>query len=315
MNNRQIITTILDDLNIVYWTEGTNVSIDSINIQCPFYDCGDQSNHMGIFEDSLCFSCWRCKRKGHFSFLLKIITGKNMEECTDMIDEISGVKDKDGMDRITEASSSWQDISEKQKEEVTSVPLPKYFEKIHEKINYPLLRRYLKRRDLSIEKIINEGCGVCRVGKYMNRMIIPIHQHGGQISFAAADMTGTAKIPYDYPSMSINNYLYGYDNIQNILIVTEGILDAWRVGKEAVAMFGLYLTDKQKSLILKKKLDAIIFCLDGDAYWHARDEAVFFEPYVDKVDVVHIPFTEDPDSLGTKKIWKRIHDKMFKEEK
>ena len=135
MNNRQIITTILDDLNMVYWTEGTNVSRDSINIQCPFHDCGDHSNHMGIFEDSLCFSCWRCKRKGHLSFLLKVITGKSMEECTDMIESISGVRDKDGVDRIAEASGSWQEESAEQKEVITSSPLPKYFEKVHEPRN------------------------------------------------------------------------------------------------------------------------------------------------------------------------------------
>jgi len=230
-----------------------------------------------------------------------------------MIDEVSGAKDKDGADRIVDASRSWQGKREKRKEENTFSPLPKYFEKIYTDINYPLLRKYLRRRKLSIEHVIEQGCGVCRVGKYMNRMIIPIHQNQQQVSFAAVDMTGQAKISYLYPSMSINNYLYGYDGIENLLIITEGILDKWRVGKEAVAMFGLYLTDVQKSLILKLDLDCLVFCLDGDAYWHSRDEATFFTPYVNKVEVVKIPFTEDPDSLGTKEIWHRIYDRVFPE--
>jgi len=38
MHTRQIVTTILDELNIPWWDEGTNVSIGSINIQCPFQD-------------------------------------------------------------------------------------------------------------------------------------------------------------------------------------------------------------------------------------------------------------------------------------
>jgi DNA primase len=311
MHTRQIVTTILNELNVPWWDEGTNVSIDSVNIQCPFQDCGDHSNHMGIFDDSMLFSCWKCKRKGHFSFLLTVITGKSMEECTDMIDEISGAKDKEGAERISEASAGWAGRTEKETQLATTSPLPKYFEKINADINYPLLRKYLQRRNLSVEHVVENGCGVCRVGKYMNRMIIPIHQNGQQVSFAAADMTGQARTSYLYPGMSINSYLYGYDDIENLLIITEGILDKWRVGKEAVAMFGLYLTDIQKSLILKLNLDCLVFCLDGDAYWHSRKEASFFNPYVERVEVIKIPFTEDPDSLGTKEIWHKIHDKLF----
>lgn len=313
MNNHQLITTILDNLGIVYRTEGNNVSEGSINIQCPFYDCGDQSNHMGIFEDSLKFSCWRCRRKGHFSFLLRIITGEDIEDCLELINETSGTSEKEGVDRIGEASTSWQSGKKSEKEKIETAPLPKYFEAVHRKMDYPLLFKYIKRRKLSLEKLIEDGCGVCRVGPYMNRMVFPVVQDKRQVSFAAADMTGMAMTPYLYPSMLINNYLYGYDGVRGTMIVTEGILDKRRVGEEAVAMFGLFLTDTQKSLIIKKNLDNLFFCLDGDAYWHARDESKFFHPYVDTVEVVHIPFEEDPDSLGTETVWGMIDSHLAKD--
>ena len=290
MNNRQLITTILDDLNVTYWTEGTNVSIDSVNIKCPFSDCGDHSNHMGIFDNSLLYSCWKCRRKGHFSFLLKIITGDSVEECQDRIDAYSNSKDKEGAERIIEASTSWKGKEEEESKLAETSPLPKYFEKIH---------------------IVDIGCGVCRVGEYMNRLVFPVYQNRKQASFTAADMTGQARTPYVFPSMLINNYLYGYDDVKNIMIVTEGVLDKLRVGAEATAMFGSYLTDRQKSLILEKKLDWLVFCLDGDAYWQARKVSDFFLAYIDRVDVIRVPFEEDPDSLGTRAIWKLIDNHMI----
>jgi len=309
MNNRQLIATILDDLNVTYWTSGTNVSRDSINIQCPFSDCDDHSNHLGIFDDSLLFSCWKCRRKGHFSFLLSIISGDSIEECQGMIDAYSDAKDKDGAERILEASTAWKGKGEEDKLAETS-PLPEYFERVYVGMNFPLLRRYIKKRKITIEQLVEIGCGVCRVGKYMNRLIIPVRQHDKQVSFTAADMTGQARTPYVFPSMSINNYLYGYDDVQNVMIVTEGVFDKLRVGVEAVAMFGSYLTDIQRSLILKKELDWLVFCLDGDAYWQAKDVSNFFLAYIDRVAVIRVPFEEDPDSLGTREIWKLIEEQL-----
>ena len=193
-------------------------------------------------------------------------------------------------------------------------PLPKYFERIYEKIDFPLLHKYLKRRKFSLDHVISKGCGICRVGPYMNRMIIPVYFEGQQVSFVAADLTGKAKLKYDMPGST--KYLYGYDDLKQggTIIVEEGVLDQWRTGEDAIAMLGSYLTDKQKTLIIKKQPENLIFCLDGDAYWHARDEAAFFEPFVNRVEVVHIDFEEDPDSLGTEEVWRRIEEVMFQEE-
>jgi len=303
MNYERLITNILDRYNITYWLEGKNVSQDSINIQCPFYSCGDHSNHLGIFKDTLLFNCWRCGRKGHFSFLLKILTKMTDLECLAEIEE----------EKILLGFTEEEKKEEPNKNLIS--PLPEFFEKIDKRMDFPLLFRYLKRRKLTIDQVIERGCGICRVGRYMNRMIVPVYFEGEQVNFVAADMTGAAKVKYDMPG-DVRKYLYGYDDLEGDFgIVTEGVLDAWRVQKNSVAMLGSYLTDFQKSLILKKNLKTLIFCLDGDAYWHAREVSEFFTPFIDRVEVTRMDFEEDPDSLGTKKIWELIENQVFSKDK
>lgn len=296
MNYQRVIINILERYNITYWTEGKNVSRDSVNIQCPFHDCDDHSNHMGIFIDTMVFNCWKCNRKGHFSFLLKLLTRMSESECEA---EIQDEKISLGLENAPE---------EKKEEKISTSPLPEYFEPVEEYIKFPLLFKYLKRRKIDLATILDKKCGICRVGRYMNRLIIPVFYEGKQVSFVAADLTGTAKQRYEFPDTSINHYLYGYDDLKNSwAIITEGVLDAWRVQEDVSAIFGSYLTIHQKSLLLKKNLDYLIFCLDGDAYWHARNVvSPFFEPYVEHVEVIRMDFEEDPDSLGTEKIWELI---------
>jgi len=295
MNYSKLIENILDTYNITFWTSGKNVSRDSINVQCPF--CDDHSNHLGIFKNSLLFNCWKCRTKGHLSYLLTKITNLSESEAEEVIED-----EKNDLGFETEDS---EEEEETERESVS--PLPKYFEQITEEMEYPLLTRYLKRRKLTLDFVMGKGCGICRVGKYMNRMIIPVRFGGRQVSFVAADMTGTAIHRYENAGNTINQYLYNYDALENdIIVVAEGVLDAWRIGDEAVAIFGSYLTDKQKSLILKKEPECLVFCLDGDAYWKARNEAEFFEPYINLVRTIKMDFDQDPDSLGTKEIWRKI---------
>jgi hypothetical protein len=259
---------------------------------------------MGIFTDSLIFNCWKCRKRGHLSFLLSVLTGMDVSEAEVEIAEekfLLGFEAEDNdKEEITRESVS---------------PLPKYFEKIDKGMDFPLLHRYLKRRKISPDFVIRKGCGVCRVGEYMNRMIIPVIYREQQVSFIAADMTGTAYHKYMNPGTTINQYLYGYDNLnEDIIVVAEGILDAWRIGKEGTAIFGSYLTDRQKALILEKNPYNLVFCLDGDAYWHARKEAAFFQPYIEKVEVIRMDFDSDPDKLGTQEIWHLIEKSLFPED-
>jgi len=299
-NYRERIINILERFEIPYWTEGKNVSIDSVNVQCPF--CSDPSNHCGIFQDTMVFHCWRCNSKGPFERLLSKLTGFTVEECKRVIEDFDITFRESTLEQIIEILNSEEE--EDERPSIKKVELPKLFEEVTERTNFPLLFKYLHRRKVNLSTVIEAGCGICRAGPYMNRLIIPVFYEGEPVAYQAADMTGMAQVKYvtGPPGVKINNFLYNYDKIDKRMIVTEGVLDAWRVGKDAVATFGTHFTEQQKQLILEKQLDELILLWDGDAYWRAREAAKFFEPFIEKVRVVKLPQNEDPDSLGEEKV-------------
>jgi hypothetical protein len=300
---KQILIDYLNKYDVGYWIEGKNVSKDSINIKCPF--CDDHSNHLGIFYNDDKYSCWKCRTKGTISYLFSRLFGLTKNECDELI-KSNTVSFKESAVSIIEnmiKSTQSIDISIP-----TEVGLPEYFEVINKTIKCDLLQSYLKRRKLSIDTLIEHDCGICRVGDYMNRLIIPVVFKGRIVSFQAADMTGKAKVKYKTANNEINQYLYNYDNVYNEMIITEGILDCWAVKDGAVASFGTHITDRQKELILNKNLKRLIFCWDGDAYWKAREEAEYFKPFIDNVITVCLPKYEDPHSLGYDGVWDYISE-------
>ena len=93
------------------------------------------------------------------------------------------------------------------------------------------------------------------------------------------------------------------------MIVTEGVLDAWRAGDNAVCSFGTSITDDQKQLILNKNLKRIVFCWDSDAYWFAKREAEYFRPFIETVDVIKLPPDADPDEMESNELKRILYEK------
>ena len=307
-DNSSIIISILERLNIPYWASGKNVSENSINIQCPFKDCDDPSNHCGIFKDSLLFHCWKCGRRGSFAFLLVVITGHNFKECQEEIESLGITFQTDILEQAKEILEGEDSKDECSKEE-KNVELPKYFEFITRETESDLLESYLKRRKVSRETLIEYNVGMCRVGEFMNRLIIPVYFEGKLVSFQAADMTGRAELKYKTAVSKVKNYFFGWDRLpQNprLVVLVEGILDAWRLENGVLATFGTSLTDRQRHLLVELHPSCLVFCWDEDAWLHSCKEAENLRAFLDRVEVVQLPAQEDPDSYGKENTWKLI---------
>jgi len=308
MTNKQRIIKILNEYSITFWTEGKNVSEDSINVCCPY--CNDHSNHCGIFIDSLIFHCWRCSTKGSFTNLLQTLTGLSVKECNRIVGS-SNIDFKISSKEQIESKFS-KSVHADSNVEIVEIEFPEYAVPITKNTGSVLLDRYLTRRNIELNTLISNNCHLCEVGRYMHRMIIPIYYQGVLVSYQAADLTGKADIKYDTAKGDINNFLYNYDNLTqaSALILVEGILDAWRLspnGKPVqyggetycvCATFGTHITTAQKALIEDKKLNSLLFCWDFETYWKAKKQSRHFEPYINEVQVIKLPAGEDPDSFG-----------------
>lgn len=310
MISRQKIVGIYDNLDIVSYTFGKNVTKGWVNIECPF--CTDSSNHCGVNPDTLIFSCWVCGRSGPFVDLLMELSGLSFGACKDIISSSTVTFKERPLETIKGAFDSEDvEIKSNQNKSIVDKKLPKAFELVTYDTNFSLLDSYLERRNISIDTIVKHRCGICRAGEYMNRLVIPVYYQGKLVSYQAADLSGFAKLKYRSAPLAmgaVNNYLYGYDKIDKRMIVVEGVLDKWRTGDEAVASFTSAITEAQKKLIKEKGLEELYICFDCElmAYYKAKKEAEEFRAYMPVVEVIRLPFGKDPDELGRGKIYECI---------
>lgn len=309
MDHSRTIISVLEHYGIPYWTRGKNVSRDSINIQCPYPTCGDHSNHCGIFKDTLGYHCWKCNQTGTFDYLIAYITHQPVEDCTEEIASFGINFGEDVVDQIF--ALLHPELPELESEDNNEkITLPKYFELVTHTTVFPLLDQYLQRRNIARETLMEHQCGVCTVGECMNRLVIPVYLDGEVVSYQAADLTGRSDVKYRTAENEINQFLYRWDRLDpnaGYLILVEGVLDAWRVGGNAVATFGTSLTTQQRTLIIQAQFPCVVVCWDGDAWIHAQKELEELSPYLDRIGQVYLPNGEDPDSFGTENTWAAIN--------
>ncbi len=302
---KQKIIDIYTNLSVPYWTEGKNVTAGWVNVTCPF--CSDGSNHCGVNPATELFNCWVCPQKGHLVDLLMELTGQSFAACKSLVTDSAASFKKPVVEMIRDTFEG-QSVEPEPSSDVPA-ELPKRFELITPETCSPLLDMYLQRRNFTRALMMDHRCGICKSGPYMHRLIAPVYYQGRLVSFQAADMTGFGSLPYQAAPLSmgrINDYLYGYDEIDKIMIVVEGLTDKWRVGIESVAAFTSHLTPSQVELIKKKELDELYFCFDPEltAYYKSREEAEEFRAYVPKVEVLRLPFGKDPDKAGQEEIYR-----------
>lgn len=298
MENSTLIQNLLEKYQIEYWLEGKNVSPGSTNIKCPF--CDDHSNHLGIFHENLGYHCWRCDTSGTFDYLLARITNQSIERVKE---EVADLGFSFEVDTEMQIQDLWKDPGPKKDRPERSGPisLPKYFDPVTETMDFPLLDWYLNLRGFTRVTPIEYHCGICSVGEYMNRMVIPVYFNNELVSYQGADLTRRAQLKYKTAPGEINNYLYRWDLIdwnKEYIVLVEGILDAWRFGDNALCTFGTHLTDKQKNLIVQSRVRKVIFSWDGDAWDKSVQHAEEMNTFVPEVAAVEFPQFEDPDSFG-----------------
>lgn len=104
------------------------------------------------------------------------------------------------------------------------------------------------------------------IGDYKFRIIIPITFNNKLVSFQSRDITNKQKIPYKACPIKKEvihhkHLLYGYDKLDKDLpvIVVEGVIDAWKMGKQSVCTFGTGFTESQVRLLSEFKKVFIVY--------------------------------------------------------
>ncbi len=153
-----------------------------------------------------------------------------------------------------------------------------------------------------------------------NRIIIPIKMEGKLMGWQARYVGDKedwkkARIPkyYNLSNMPKRSMLYNYDIAikQNLVVICEGPMDAWRVGKPGVAIMGRTMSYQQKDLVIKHWRDGLVLImLDKDAEPEAYAIHDQLKSLVRNVKVIKIEGTKDPGSMTEDEVWDTITSQL-----
>lgn len=241
-------TEILSQLNIPYKTEGHHHCRPGwVNIDCPF--CGKDSHkwHMGYSLEGNYLTCWRCGFHTLIETLIEI-TGESPTKCKRILKDIETIK-----------------IKTKKEKPKGKLILPTSNGRLQ-----PIHKQYLKSRGFNPNKL-KKIWGICGIGiaaKLSWRIFIPIFYHGKMVSWTTRSISHSNKITryisagIKEESMPHKSLLYGEDYTTNIIIITEGPFDVWRIGPGAVATLGTGYSNDQ--ILRMTSYPKRVICFDNE---------------------------------------------------
>lgn len=254
------VPVILRDFNVPVITEGDkHCGPGWMQTHCPFCDEGRDKYHMGYNLRRDYWNCWSCGWHPAGE-VLDALTGKTEHEL-----------------RLLYPPMRPQHTTEPRK-----APEPRRERELHlPEGTGPLNTRhraYLTDRGYDAARI--EGLyglkGTGPIGRYKFRIIAPIWHDKRLVSYQGRDITGRAPLPYKACPKALElrdhkHCLYGAELVGGTsVVVVEGITDAWRLGRGAVATFGIEYTPTQVHLLAQYKHVMILYDQEPTAQKQAR---------------------------------------------
>lgn len=179
---------------------------------------------------------------------------------------------------------------------------------------------YIRSRDFSattLTEIFNVGlCSTVyepRFAAARGRLYIPVTRNGELVGWQARAVNPQSEPKYlNAPGMRKSTMLYNYDRAQGqpYVVIVEGVPSVWRLGSQAVALFGKTMSMAQQDLIARtwaKK--RVILLLDHDAHDETeRAHSLLAGKGMDVVSV-YLPDSRDPADYSVDDLSRLLADR------
>lgn len=274
-----------------------------INMECPRCT-GNPGLHLGVSENSGQFVCWRC---GFIPLLeaIRKFTGCNWNQARQIARQFGATK-------------QYKRYRKEPKEKDIDVEFPKgtldYFPKTH--------RKYLENRNFDPDYLIDTWNlrATGNLGKYKNRIIVPIYYKNRLMSYQGRDITGKAEAKYmaceqENERRHHKYCLYGLDVVASeSVIVVEGVTDVWRLGPGAVATFGIKYTETQLLLLYYnfKRIFILFDVTDPESSEQGKKLAAHLSVLGKEAEVVKYDQDKDPGDLSDNQANYLMRDLLIK---
>ena len=225
---------------------------------CP--KCNHHKRKMSVNIEKDKFKCWICDYAGH--------------SIRRVVKKFGSFSDLQHWDRLTGAveislfDNLFGDTTlEHEPEEVN---IPKEFVSLASR-NLPVSAKpalkYLFKRGMTRQDILNWKIGYCTTGDFAERIIIPSFAESGELNFFVGRSYADHWQKYNQPSVSrdiVFNHLY-IDWDEDIVLV-EGVFDAIVAGTNAIPILGSSLKENSKLFQEIVSHDSAVYiALDPDA--------------------------------------------------
>jgi DNA primase len=233
-------------------------------ICCPFciekHGTEDTKYHLGVNISNGMFHCYRCESGGFITKLIRFWDNISFSEAVKLVEE---AKEREiSIDRL---ELGIMKPKKEVEEKLSSIKPPEYYESLVGN-GHPYLESPKRRVDL---KMVNDySLGICRMGAYKDRIIIPdFNDDGGLIYWQARAIDDTVKPKYLNASNSrsgLTLFNFWRAKKHDMIVLTEGPFDAMRVGFNGVATYGHSIKNGQRKLILNSPVKEVVLMYDAD---------------------------------------------------
>lgn len=270
---------------------------------CPF--CGKEK-HCGLSKTKKLVSCFRCHKSLSFFDTIKYITKLSHN---DIILMLKGKIDAKPYN-INQSLADFEKNDQKLIDFSTNpISLPEGYEFLgNNRI------AYLDKRGITTEQVYYYHIGICRHGRYKNRLIIcDVNDNGEPIYWIARDITGKAYKKVLNPDEKEHGvgsaripFNFSLAKRYPTLIITEGVFDALYVGPNAIATYGSTIKKQHVTWMASQgKFEKVILLYDADVPIEELEKqasiiASIFNVFIAKLDV------GDPDEYKKEELFKHL---------
>ncbi|MBI5948558.1 MAG: toprim domain-containing protein [Chloroflexi bacterium] len=288
-----VLTQNIHRFDIVAFLRSKHETVEEtsteVYIDCPF--CGGKKK---LYCNKLTkkWICFKCSERGDLVDFIEKYSGVDSIAAIKLIVQNAGrrrrllLEESDEVDTATEHMIGW----------------PTHYKPL----TYPRVkenRRYWKyvtqTRGLPYSTVLDYKLGYCPIGKYRNRIIVPVMWFGELVSWVARslsdDVERTKLTPYGNKQ---SDYLLNLDRLwgQDEVVLVEGPFDMLKLPHQAVASFGKRLSHRQLTLLRRAGVRRVVVGYDNDAMAETLATAKRLSEHFE-VAVVEMPDGEDPGSL------------------
>ncbi len=268
------------DINKLYRDFGIQTAPDDhkhardnwVQIECPLCHSapGHEGYHLGYNISEGYFNCWRCGWHPTIE-VLKVILNLPVQEIRQLLKSYTVFKT--GLHRQEDGSNDKGiHTHTPDNKHVKNRILPAYGRKkllqVHR--DYLIQRNFDPNRIIEDWKISTSHFSAPTNWKW--RIFIPIEFANRVVSYQARTLNQSnnddkyRKCSSKHELIPHKQTLYGYDKVKNLqrIVVTEGVMDVWRLGVGAVAIFGTSASIEQRLLLAE--FDEVYILFDTDKH-------------------------------------------------